>query len=93
MREDLQAKRARVIEAIERARPLSFGAQIVVLVFVAAMVLLVALISVLQHAPNPMPFLASTLLIAIFFVAMNAMRTQRQLNAVLEVIMHEDDEP
>ena len=93
MREDLQAKRARVIEAIQRARPLSFGAQIVVLLFMAAMVLLVALVSGLQHAPNPTLFLASTLLIAIFFVAMNAMRTQRQLNAVLEVIMHEAEKP
>jgi hypothetical protein len=93
MQEDLRARRARVMEAIERARPMSIGGQIVVLVFMAAMVLLVASISLLKHAPNPTPFLASTLLIAIFFVAMNAMRTQRQLSAVLEVVMRDVERP
>jgi len=93
MQEDLQARRARVLEAVQRARPMSIGAQVVVLVFMAAMIMLVASISLLKHAANPTFFLASTLVIAIFFVAANSMRTQRQLNAVLEVVMHDAERP
>jgi len=81
------------MEAVQRARPMSIGGQIVVLVFMAAMILLIASISELKHAPNPTLALAGTLLIAIFFVAMNAMRTQRQLTAVLEVVMHDPERP
>jgi hypothetical protein len=87
LQEDPQARRDRVLEAIRRYRPMSVWGQLIVLLFVAAMILLMALLSELRHAPNPTLALSGSFLIAIFFVAANAMRTQRQLNAMVEVVM------
>lgn len=85
------ASRHRALEAITRYRPMSIWGQLIVLGFLATMVLLVAFTSLFAHAPNPALFLSGSLLFAIFFVAMNAIRTQRQVNALVDLVTQNFD--
>jgi hypothetical protein len=87
------ARRDRAIEAIRRYRPMSIWGQVVVLGFASAMVLLVLFASLLRPVLNPSLYWAVSLLTTIFFVAANAMLSQRRLNALVELVMQNLDKP
>ena len=82
----VESSHDRVMEAVRRYRPMSIGCQMVVLIFMAGMNLLITITGEVRHAPAPSLYLSCSLLVAIFFVAMNAMRTQRQLAAVVKLV-------
>ena len=91
--EDPTVRRDRLMVAIRRSRPMSVWGQLVVLLFIAAMVLLTASVSELWHAPSGSLYVPCALLMALFFVAMNAMRAQRQLSALVEVVVQDLAKP
>jgi CHASE2 domain-containing sensor protein len=91
--EDPAVRRDRLMATIRRYRPMSVWGQLVVLLFIAAMVSLIASVSELRHAPSGSLYVSCALLIALFFVAMNAMRAQRQLSALVEVVVQDLGKP
>jgi hypothetical protein len=79
-------RRDRAMQVIRRYRPMSVSGQLIILGFLALMIILVMSASLFARASNPAIFLSSMLLVGIFFVAMNAIRTQRQLNALVDLV-------
>ena len=84
-------RREQALAAIQRFRPLSVWGQTAVLSFELAMVLLVTFASFLAPLHNPTQSLSVVLVVMIFFVAGNAMRTQRRLGALIELVMQDLD--
>jgi hypothetical protein len=89
LQEVILARRARALDAMRKFRPMSVWGQLVVLLFMAAMTFLMSAVGMLRSVPDRT---ALPLLVAIFFVAGNAIRTQRQVQALVELVSRDLEE-
>ena len=80
------AKRAKALTILEKIRPMSPVTQVIVLLFGFLAVLLVAYTSYFTPSTQSAPYMALLLVTSISIVATNAIRTQRRLEALIQLV-------